>query len=64
MHDIVRGWVPIATEAWEDYRLNAVTLSAQAVAVMKRRLAGEVVTMEDSGMGRREWSEFVGEFGG
>ena len=64
MHDIVRQWVPIATEAWEDYRLHAVTLSAQAVAVMKRRLAGEVVTMEDSGMGRREWSEFVGEFGG
>lgn len=64
MLDIVRQWVPIATEAWDDYRLNAVSLSAQAVAVMKRRLAGEVVTQDTSGMGRREWSEFVGEFGG
>ena len=64
MLDIVQQWVPIATEAWEDYRLNAVSLSAQALAVMKRRLAGEVVTLEGSGMGRREWMEFVGEFGG
>lgn len=64
MHDIVRQWVPIATEAFEDYRMNAVSLSAQAVAVMKRRLAGETVTQETSGMGRREWMEFVGEFGG
>ena len=62
MHDIVREWVPIATEAWEDYRLHAVTLSAQAVAVMRRRLAGETVTQETSGMGRREWSEFVEAF--
>ena len=64
MHDIVRQWVPIATEAFEDYRMNAVSLSAQAVVVMKRRLKGEVVTQEGSGMGRREWMEFVGEFGG
>ena len=64
MHDIVRQWVPIAAEAFEDYRMNAVSLSAQAVAVMKRRLAGEVVTQDDSGLGRREWMEFVGEFGG
>jgi len=62
MHDIVREWVPIATEAWEDYRLHAVTLSALAVAAMKRRLAGETVTQETSGMGRREWAEFVEAF--
>ena len=42
--------------------MNAVSLSAQAVAVMRRRLAGEVVTQETSGMGRREWGEFVGDF--
>jgi len=64
LHEITRKWCPLATEAWEDYAFNAVTLSAQAVAVMKRRLAGEVVTQADSGMGAREWREFVGEFGG
>ena len=62
MLDIVRQWVPIATEDWEDYRLNAVTLSAQAVCVMLRRLAGEVVTQDTSGMGRREWAEFLEAF--
>jgi thymidylate synthase (FAD) len=62
MHDIVRQWVPIATEAWEDHRLHAVTLSAQAVAVMRRKLSGETVTQETSGMGRREWAEFLEAF--
>jgi len=64
MHDFAEIWCPLATEAWRDYAFNAVSLSAQAVAVMKRRLAGEVVTQADSGMGKREWGEFVGEFGG
>jgi len=36
-----------------------VTLSATAVAVLKRRLAGEVVGQEDSGMSKGEWREFV-----
>lgn len=64
LHEIVRKWCPLATEAWEDYAFNAVTLSAQALAVMRRRLAGGVVTQADSGMGAREWREFVREFGG
>jgi thymidylate synthase (FAD) len=62
MLDIVQQWVPIATEAFDDYRRNAVTLSAQAAAVMRRRLAGETVTQETSGMGRREWAEYLEAF--
>jgi len=64
LHDIASAWCPLATEAWREYRLNAVTLSASAVAVMKRRLAGETVTRDGSGMDRREWDDFVREFGG
>jgi thymidylate synthase (FAD) len=36
-------WVPIATQAFRDYRLGAVSLSAQALAVVKRMLLGEAV---------------------
>ena len=55
---ITEAWVPIAAAAFRDYRLGAITLSAQMVAVLKRMLAGEAVTQETSGLNRREWTEF------
>ncbi len=55
----VKDWVPLAFAAFEDYRMGGVTLSAKAIAVLKRRLAGEVVTQEASGMSKGEWREFV-----
>lgn len=63
MCDIVKDWVPQAYEAFEDYRLGAVSVSAKAKEVLKRRLAGEVVTAENSGMSKGEWREFVEEWG-
>ncbi|AUH35454.1 FAD-dependent thymidylate synthase [Paracoccus tegillarcae] len=58
MCQIVADWVPAAYGAFKDYRMDAVSLSAQAVAVLQRRLAGETVTQESSGMKAREWREF------
>lgn len=55
---ITEAWVPIATAAFRDYRLGAITLSAQMVGVLRRMLAGEPVTQETSGMSKREWTEF------
>lgn len=59
----VKDWVPLAYAAFEDYRMGGVTLSAKAIAVLKRRLAGEVVTQEASGMSKGEWREFSGVWG-
>lgn len=56
---VVADWVPVAFGAFEDYRMGGVTLSAKAIAVLKRRLAGETVTQEDSGMSKGEWREFA-----
>ena len=58
MCDIVADWVPAAFGAFRDYRMDAVSLSDQAAAVLRRRLKGETVTQEDSGMSAREWREF------
>lgn len=58
MCDIVSDWVPLAYAAFEDYRLGGVTLSQKALEVVKRRLSGEVVTQETSGMSKGEWREF------
>ena len=55
----VKDWVPLAHAAFEDYRMGGVTLSARAIAVLRRRLAGEVVGQEESGMSKGEWREFT-----
>ncbi len=60
---ITRDWVPMAYAAFEDYRLGGVNLSGRAVEVLKRRLAGEAVTQEASGMSKGEWREFVEVWG-
>jgi thymidylate synthase (FAD) len=57
MAEFVRLWVPTAWEAFSDYRLRGVTLSRQMLEVVRRRLAGETVTQEDSGLSKREWAE-------
>ncbi len=59
----VKDWVPLAFAAFEDYRMGGVTLSGKAIEVLKRRLKGEVVGQETSGMSKGEWREFEGVWG-
>jgi len=63
MIEAVRAWVPIAAQAFEDYRLGAVTLSAQMLAVVQRMLAGEAVEQKASGLSAREWRELMAVLG-
>ena len=63
MLNTVEAWVPQACAAFRDYRLGAVTLSAQMLAVVKRMLAGETVDQPSSGLNRREWTELMGSLG-
>jgi thymidylate synthase (FAD) len=56
---ITKDWLPLAFAAFEDYRMGGVTLSGKAIAVLKRRLAGEDVSQETSGMSKGEWREFM-----
>ena len=63
MCGIVKDWVPLAYGAFEDYRMGGAQLSQKGVEALKRRLAGETVTQENSGMSKGEWREFVGVWG-
>ena len=63
MSRLVADWVPIAYAAFADYRMGGVSLSAKGIEVLRRRLAGEAVTQETSGMSKGEWREFEGVFG-
>ncbi len=60
---IVADWVPAAWAAFADYRLGGVTVSARGADVLRRRLRGEVVTEETSGMSKGEWREFEAVWG-
>jgi len=60
MLETVRVWVPVAHQAFLDYRLGAATLSAPMLAVVRRMLAGEAVEQAGSGLSKREWGELMG----
>jgi thymidylate synthase (FAD) len=55
----VDAWVPLAAQAFRDYRLGAATLSAGMITVVRRMLDGEAVTRPDSGLNPREWRELM-----
>jgi thymidylate synthase (FAD) len=57
MVDLLKRWVPLTAEAFVEHRLHGVTLSKSAWGTIKRMLAGETVTQEASGLGKREWNE-------
>ncbi len=56
-------WVPLVCEAFMDYRMGGTDLSEAGLEVVKRMLAGEEVSQEDSGMSKREWREMMEALG-
>ena len=46
MLDIVKKWVPLTYEAFEDYRIGGTELSAKEVNLMRKLLKGEKVSFE------------------
>ena len=57
MMEILKAWVPLTAEAFEDFVLGAAILSKGALDVVRRRLAGEEVSQATSGLAPREWRE-------
>ena len=57
--DVVKQWVPLTHAAFMDYRMGAYELSAKGLAVVRRRLRGEQVERESSGMSPGEWRELM-----
>ena len=63
MLDTVRRWVPMTYAAFMDYRMGGTNLSAKGLDVVKRLIAGDGVTQEDSGLSKREWRELMESLG-
>ncbi|MCC7426142.1 MAG: FAD-dependent thymidylate synthase [Alphaproteobacteria bacterium] len=63
MLETVKRWVPVTHQAFMDYRMGGVHLSAPGLAILRRMLAGEAVTQESSGLSKREWRELMDALG-
>ena len=63
MLETAKRWVPMAYAAFLEYRMNAATLSATGLSVVRRMLAGEAVDQAASGLSPREWRELMGVLG-
>jgi len=63
MLDMVRRWVPHVYDAFIEYRMNAATISATGIDVVRRKIGGETVEQKDSGLSPREWGELMAALG-
>ena len=59
MLDTLKKWVPITYEAFIDYRVGGSEVSKKGKMVIKNLLEGKNITMEDSGLSKREWNELM-----
>lgn len=59
MIDILKKWLPLTYEAFQDYRMGAAEISAKGLEIIRRMVKGEQVSQEDSGLSKREWEELM-----
>ena len=62
MLDTVKKWVPITYEAFIDYRAGGTEVSSKGKAVIQKLIKGENVSIEQSGLSKREWNELMEAF--
>ena len=60
--DIVKKWVPVTYEAFEDYRVGGTQLSAKEILILKKIIKGETVDPDAVGISKREWGELQKKF--
>jgi len=63
MTETLKKWVPITFEAFMDYRVGAMELSAKGKAVIQKMIKGESCDFESSKLSKREWNELMQSFG-
>ena len=62
MLDTLKKWVPITYEAFMDYRVGGTEVSLKGKAVVKKLINGEKVSIDQSGLSKREWNELMEAF--
>ena len=62
MLETLKKWVPITYEAFMDYRVGGTEVSAKGKLVIQKMIKGEDVSVEQSGLSKREWNELMEAF--
>ena len=62
MLETVKKWVPITHAAFMDYRVGGIEVSAKGKAVIQKLIKGEKVSVNESGLSKREWNELMTAF--
>ncbi len=63
MLDTVKKWVPITYEAFMDYRVGGTEVSSKGKVVIQKLIKGEEISIDQSGLSKREWNELMLAFG-
>ena len=59
MLDTLKKWVPTTYEAFMDYRVGGTEVSAKGKSIIQKLIKGKKVSIEDSGLSKREWNELM-----
>tara|TARA_Y100000590_G_scaffold152506_1_gene175092 strand:+ start:697 stop:1644 length:948 start_codon:yes stop_codon:yes gene_type:complete len=59
MLETVKKWVPISYEAFMDYRIGGSEVSAKGKIVIQKLIKGEKISVDESGLSKREWNELM-----
>ena len=62
MLDTLKRWVPITYDAFMDYRVGGTEVSDKGKKVIQRLIKGDKVSMEESGLSKREWNQLMEAF--
>ena len=63
MVDTLKKWVPITFDAFMDYRVGGMELSAKGKSVIQKMIKGEKCDFDSSSLSKREWNELMESFG-
>ena len=59
MLDSLKKWVPITYEAFMDYRVGGTEVSAKGKVIIQKLIKGQEVSVDSSGLSKREWNELM-----
>jgi len=62
MLNTLKKWVPTTYEAFMDYRVGGTEVSGKGKSIIQKLIKGEKVSIEDSGLSKREWNELMEAF--
>ena len=62
MLDTLKRWVPITFDAFIDYRVGGTEVSLKGKKVLESFINGKEISIEDSGLSKREWNELMEAF--